>query len=73
MMRRGLAVSALVLVGFAEGSDVVAHVGGFLGGAIFGLVLAWVRPSTLHRSAPNLAAGLCLLVLLLTSWYEAVR
>jgi membrane associated rhomboid family serine protease len=67
------AVLILVLVGFAEGSDIVAHVGGFLGGAILGLALAWVPPWTLHRRALNMAAGAVLILLLLTAWREAMR
>ncbi len=67
------AILILVLVGFAEGSDVVAHLGGFLGGAVLGLALAWVRPSTLHRGGPNVAALAIVLLLLLTAWGKAAR
>jgi rhomboid protease GluP len=74
ILRSGAAaVLILVLVGFAEGSDVVAHVGGFLAGAILGLALAWVRPSTLHRLPANIAAGAVLILLLLTAWGRAMR
>jgi membrane associated rhomboid family serine protease len=67
------ALLILVLVGFAEGSDIVAHVGGFLSGAILGIVLAWVRPSTLHRRGVNLAGTAFVVLLLLTAWWEAIR
>jgi membrane associated rhomboid family serine protease len=41
LLRRGAAATVLVLVlfGFSEGTDIVAHVGGFFFGALFGAIL----------------------------------
>jgi rhomboid protease GluP len=63
----------LVLIGFSPESDIIAHVGGFLAGAIFGLALGRVRPAALQRSAPNAACGLALGALVITTWLLASR
>jgi membrane associated rhomboid family serine protease len=61
-------VLILVLIGFSPGTDTVAHVGGFVAGAIFGLALAWVRPAALQRDTPNVVAGMALGALLIITW-----
>jgi rhomboid protease GluP len=66
-------VLILVLIGFSPEADMVAHVGGFLAGAIFGLALGWVRPGTLQRNAANVACGLALGALVATTWLLASR
>ena len=66
-------VLILVLIGFSPGTDTIAHVGGFLGGALLGLALGWVRPAALHRSAPNILSGLALAALLGAAWLLASR
>jgi rhomboid protease GluP len=61
-------VLILVLIGFSPGVDVVAHVGGFVAGGIFGLALGWVRPATLHRDAPNVVSCLLLGMIVTAAW-----
>jgi rhomboid protease GluP len=74
LMRAAAAgVLILVLIGFSQGSDIVAHIGGFVGGAILGLALARVRPDKLHSSATNWLCGLALTVLVLATWFLAAR
>jgi len=63
----------LVLIGFSREADIVAHVGGFVAGAMFGLALAWVRPAALQRSAPNMACALVLAALVVATWLLASR
>ena len=66
-------VLILVLMGFSPDSDVVAHVGGFIAGALFGCALGWVRPARLHNAPANAAAILALAALLLAAWRLALR
>jgi membrane associated rhomboid family serine protease len=63
----------LVLIGFSPGTDIIAHVGGFITGAMLGLALGWRRPGSLHRSAPNIFSGVALAILLVTTWLLAGR
>jgi membrane associated rhomboid family serine protease len=73
--RRAMAagVLILVLIGFSPGSDMAAHIGGFLASVAFGLALSWVRPATLQRSVPNLVGGIILMALVLATWLLAGR
>jgi membrane associated rhomboid family serine protease len=66
-------VLILVLIGFSPGTDMVAHIGGFLAGAAFGLALCQMRPATLRRNAPNVAGGIMLGALVLATWLLASR
>jgi rhomboid protease GluP len=66
-------VLILVLIGFSPEADMVAHVGGFLAGAIFGLLLGRVRPAALQRSAPNMVGGFVLGALVIATWLLASR
>jgi rhomboid protease GluP len=66
-------VLILVLIGFSPGSDQVAHIGGFLAGAAFGLMLGWMRPATLQRTVPNAAAGIAFGALVVVTWVLASR
>jgi len=66
-------VLILVLIGFSPETDTVAHVGGFLAGAAFGLALGWVRPATLQRNAPNIVGGIVLGALVFATWLLAIR
>jgi membrane associated rhomboid family serine protease len=66
-------VLILVLVGFSPGTDMLAHVGGFLAGGILGLGLGWIRPSTVQRDEPNMVAVIILAVLVLGTWLLASR
>jgi rhomboid protease GluP len=62
------ALLVLVLIGFSPGTDVVAHVGGFLSGAVFGGALSLVRPARLQTGPINLAAGVAVIALALGTW-----
>jgi membrane associated rhomboid family serine protease len=75
LMIRGAAAGFLILVllGFSPGVDMVAHVGGFLAGAAFGLLLGGVRPAVLQRSPANVVSGLALAALITFAWQQAVR
>ncbi len=66
-------VLILVLIGFSPGSDQIAHIGGFLTGAAFGLGLGWIKPGKLQRTAPNTAAGVLLGALVAVTWLLASR
>jgi membrane associated rhomboid family serine protease len=66
-------VLILVLLGFSPDSDVVAHVGGFMAGALFGWALGWVRPARLHSGPANAGAMVALAALLLGAWRLALR
>jgi membrane associated rhomboid family serine protease len=63
----------LALIGFSPDSDIVAHIGGFVAGAIFGCGLAYVAPERLQRGPINAAALLLLAALLLATWRLALR
>jgi membrane associated rhomboid family serine protease len=75
LMARGAAAGFLILVlmGFAPGVDMVAHVGGFLAGALFGLALNAIRPATLQSGAANVASSLALAALVTLSWHQALH
>lgn len=66
-------ILVLVLIGFSAGSDILAHVGGFVAGTILGLALAWVRPAALQGRTINAIAGLALGALALGAWVLACR
>jgi membrane associated rhomboid family serine protease len=68
----GAGVLILLLTGFSPESDIVAHVGGFIGGLILGLALNWIPPKRLQEHAVNLTAGIAVSVLLLTTWGLAI-
>jgi rhomboid protease GluP len=66
-------VLILVLLGFSPQADVVAHVGGFICGALFGCVLGHCRPEMLQRRPANLAGIAVLAGLLVATWRLALR
>ena len=74
-LRRAAAAGVLILVllGFSPDSDVVAHVGGFIAGAMLGCALGWVRPARLHGGALNAGALVALAALLLAAWRLALN
>lgn len=74
LLRRGAAAGFLILVllGFAPGTDMVAHVGGFLAGAILGLALNTVPPALLQSGTVNVISGLALAVLVTAAWRQAL-
>jgi membrane associated rhomboid family serine protease len=63
----------LVLIGFSPKSDIVAHVGGFATGALFGGLLGHWRAETLQRGAPNATALAALAAIFLATWLLALR
>jgi len=66
-------VLILTLLGFSPESDVVAHVGGFIAGAIFGCALGLARPARWHSGPANVGAILALAALLVATWRLALR
>ena len=74
LMVRGAAAGflILVLIGFAPESDVVAHIGGFLAGAVIGLALNAVRPAVCQGGWVNVAAALALAALVTIAWRQAL-
>jgi membrane associated rhomboid family serine protease len=62
----------LVLIGFSEGSDIVAHIGGFFAGAAIGLALNAARPAVWQGGWVNVGAALALAALVTAAWGRAV-
>jgi len=62
------AVLVLVLIGFSPGTDLVAHIGGFVVGAIFGGLLSVVRPVRLQSGPINIAASAVVIALAVWTW-----
>ncbi|HVR35022.1 MAG TPA: rhomboid family intramembrane serine protease [Methylomirabilota bacterium] len=62
-----------VLMGTSPGTDIIAHLGGFVGGALLGSVLAFVPEEPLSNRSLNQAAVLALIALFLTTWSLAFR
>jgi rhomboid protease GluP len=65
-------VMILALIGFSPDSDVVAHVGGFVAGAIFGCGLSYAAPARWQHGPANAGALLALAALLLATWRLAL-
>lgn len=65
-------VMLFLVLGTNPGSDVAAHLGGFLAGIIFGSALSFV-PRLPERSGLNLIAIFLFLALLLAPWWLALR
>jgi len=70
----GLAAGVMlfVLLGVSPGTDVVAHIGGFIAGIVLGLPLA-AGKARLSGPLFQLAAGLGFAVLVLWPWWLALR
>jgi len=70
----GLAAGVMlfVLLGLSPGTDVVAHFGGFVAGTLIGLLLS-VRSRLIHGPLPNLASGLIFALLIIGTWWLALR
>jgi len=66
-------VLILALVGFSPDSDIVAHIGGFAAGAVFGCGLGYAPPARLQQGLVNAAAILALAALLGTTWRMALQ
>lgn len=61
-----------LLLGADPNSDVVAHLGGFVSGCLFGALLGAVPPEEVHRPAVNAAGIVGLIVLLFCAWWQAL-
>jgi membrane associated rhomboid family serine protease len=66
-------VLLFVLLGLNPASDVVAHLGGFVFGLVFGAALARVHQAALTQPVVNLGCGLALGVLVIATWWFALR
>ena len=62
-----------VLFGFSPGSDIFAHLGGFLAGVIFGAVLSMVNERKLHNARLNNGALVAVVVTMAVTWVLALR
>jgi rhomboid protease GluP len=71
---RGVIAGCLlvVLLGFSPKSDVVAHVGGFIGGAVLGIVATRFH-SVLHSRGVNAGTSLVCAAIMLLTWWLALR
>ena len=74
-LRRGVlgGVLLLILLGLNPQSDVVAHVGGFFGGAVLGVVLLMLPTRLLHSPWLNRGAELVSAGLIILCWWRALR
>lgn len=63
-------VMLFILLGVAPGTDVLAHLGGFLSGLFLGCLLSLV-PSLAQRTTPHLLSGLLFALLVLWPWWLA--
>jgi rhomboid protease GluP len=62
-----------VLFGFSPGSDILAHLGGFLAGLFFGAILSFVPETKLHSPRLNLAAFALVILTIAVTWTRALR
>jgi len=65
-------VMLFVLTGTAPGTDVVAHLGGFVTGILLGSILA-LGPKAIQSVAVNLLAGAGYTILVVLPWWLALR
>lgn len=61
-----------ILLGVAPGTDIIAHLGGFISGLILGSLLSLARNTT-HKPATNLLSALFFLALVIIPWWKAFR
>ena len=73
-LRRGAGAAFLVLVllGFSEGTDVIAHVGGFFSGALLGAVLHF-SPESIRGKMGNALGLFALTGLSILVWWLALK
>ena len=62
-----------VMFGMNPGSDIVAHLGGFAAGLVFGAILSFWPEEELQRPKPNLLGLIGAAVLLIGAWILALR
>ncbi len=65
-------IMLFVLLGLSPGSDLLAHLGGFLGGVLLGALLT-VLPPLGNKALPNFVAGLIFALLVTFPWWLALR
>ncbi len=65
-------IMLFVLLGLSPGSDVTAHLGGFLAGLLLGVPLSRLGRPNRHRGA-DLAAGALAALLIMVPWWLAFR
>ncbi|MGZ4963448.1 MAG: rhomboid family intramembrane serine protease [Limisphaerales bacterium] len=61
----------LILIGTSPESDVIAHFGGFFGGAIFGYALSWIDPRRLKVFGVNFVCVCLTMLLVAITWWKA--
>ena len=74
LIRRGAAAAVLVLVlmGFSEGTDIIAHVGGFFFGGMIGIVLHFA-PKVVRGKFANGVSVFLLTALTILTWWLAFK
>jgi membrane associated rhomboid family serine protease len=65
-------VMLFVLLGLGPGTDVTAHLGGFVFGVVFGAVLR-LSPRAGKNTAANSVSGLSFILLVVVPWFLALR
>jgi len=60
-----------VFVGTSPEANVIAHIGGFIGGLLLGSLLSFA-PRFVHRRSVNLAAGILFAILVILPWWWAL-
>jgi len=68
----GAGVMLFVLFSVSPGTDIPAHLGGFISGVIFGGLLAWLQPLDQRRSL-NVWSGIGFAVEIIVPWWMALR
>jgi len=66
-------VLLLVLFGVSPGSDVLAHLGGFVAGVVFGAALSLATPRIADNSLTNRLGELLCAALVIFTWWLALR
>ena len=65
-------VMLFVLLALTPGTDVMAHLGGFVSGLLLGLLLSLV-PGIAQKPGANLLSGLAFAILVIVPWWLALR
>jgi membrane associated rhomboid family serine protease len=68
----GGGVMLFVLLALTPGTDVMAHLGGFVSGLVLGALLSLV-PATAQKPKANLLSGLVFALLVIVPWWLALR
>jgi rhomboid protease GluP len=66
-------VLLFVLFGFSPGTDILAHLGGFLAGLVFGGIMSLTDERRLQNRALNLSALALVIVIIAVTWGLALR